>query len=139
MIPLLIGIAVYIICRPGTIVAGICRKMIPMPDHILHISGMHWTVILLKNYICDMLWAYALTIFIIGYEGLFCQPIWRGCVVCLGFTAVLELLQLLPFVAGTFDVFDILSEWLMVGLAAWNYIVFYNRKTRREAYEEKRS
>lgn len=101
----------------------------------IRMDVVHLTVLKqIRNYLPDMLWAFALVFalcFLIGQkEG----ELFRIFITAAVFSAVLELLQMTPYVRGTFDPFDILAELLAEALAVFVVRVKITRKWR--AYEE---
>lgn len=74
----------------------------------------------------DMLWAYAAQM-----SAFAAFDVRRKTVVwCMALCAISEMIQLLPFVYATFDVWDIAAEWLGAGLASlavWLYESFRTR------------
>lgn len=114
--------------RPNTMIARLLIRVIPPLGNISYELGTGWLALLLKNYVCDMLWAYALTISLIWYGQMFHQPIWKSCIISVVFAVCMELAQVLPFVVGTFDMIDIVAEMVMVGLATWVSILLKRRQ-----------
>lgn len=112
-------------------IVKLCVKMVPFLGNMHYELGANWFALLIKNYVCDMLWAYALTISMIWYGQMFRQPIEKACVMSIVFSVFVECLQLFPFVAGTFDILDVCVEMGMVGLATWISLVFYKKEDRR--------
>jgi hypothetical protein len=89
---------------------------------------------LLRNYLPDMLWAYALVFalcFLIGQKE---AEVFKIFITAAVFSTVLELLQITSYVRGTFDFFDILAEILAEALAVFVIRMKMTRKWR--AYEE---
>ena len=66
----------------------------------------------------DMMWGYALTSALLLFSRLGAGLSDRTCLIisCI-FSAILEFLQLLPWISGTFDVLDIVTVWLAQALA----------------------
>lgn len=128
ILPLILGLLIYIMFRPNTMVARLLIRVIPPLGNISYELGTGWLALLLKNYVCDMLWAYALTISLIWYGQMFHQPIWKSCIISVVFAVCMELAQVLPFVVGTFDMIDIVAEMVMVGLATWVSILLKRRQ-----------
>ncbi len=63
---------------------------------------------LLRNYGCDVLWAYALSFAILL---IFASDYMQALFFCIGFETVMEGVQIIPSVSGTFDWRDLLLEW----------------------------
>lgn len=84
----------------------------------------------LKNYACDMLWAYSLSIVITWYGRIVGQSVWKSLAESICVLILLEFLQITPFVTGTFDVLDICVEILMAGIAMLISVCFYNYKDK---------
>lgn len=138
ILPLVLGLLIYIMFRPNTMIARLLIRVIPPFGNFSYELGTGWLALLLKNYVCDMLWAYALTISLIWYGQMFHQPIWKSCIISIVFAVCMELAQLLPFVAGTFDIIDICAEMGMVGFATWISMFFTKKKIRGEQRDEEK-
>lgn len=83
-----------------------------------------------------MLWAYSLSIAIIWYGRIIGQSVWKSLAESICFLILLELLQIFPFVTGTFDILDICFETMMVGIAALISVCFYKYKDKYEGRGE---
>ena len=107
-IPLLIGGVVYYICCPDVYFAEQFDELTGINFHI-NIEKSVYGIRLLRFYFFDVLWAYSLTfavVLVIGHE--YRLSVLFGVIAL--FEAAMELLQLIPGVLGSFDIFDILLE-----------------------------
>ena len=73
---------------------------------------------LVRNYLPDMMWGYSLVFALFCIIGNNAASIWKVFWLAFPFTAVFEMMQKTSFVPGTFDVFDILVEFLAEAIAA---------------------
>lgn len=111
-IALILGLLIYIVFRPDTYIS----KWFSESTHLGSIAiGMrvkkNIVIAFLRNYMGDFLWAYALTysvqIFIEanrkkGYIALIIS--------CIIFEILIEVMQKLNIISGTFDLYDIIVE-----------------------------
>lgn len=65
------------------------------------------------------------------------QSVWKSLAESICFLILLELLQVFPFVTGTFDLLDICAEIMAAEIAALISICFYKYKDKHYK-EEKR-
>lgn len=108
VVPLVIGAMLYYIFLPETLFVTGVDEVMGFSFHI-PIATDNRIISLARNYLFDALWAYSLMsliIYIFGYN----RKIY---VSILLFEIVMELIQLFPFIKGTFDVYDILVELLI--------------------------
>ena len=70
-----------------------------------------------RNYLPDMLWAYSLFFSVYVIVGNKTAKLWKILLVTGVFSVLMEVMQLTPYVHGTFDFFDIVVE-LFAGLIA---------------------
>ena len=65
-----------------------------------------------RNYFLDMMWGYALVYALYLFTGNDTAELMKILIIAFIFSAIMEVLQLTPFVRGTFDIFDIIVEFL---------------------------
>jgi len=116
LIPLLLGFGIYIAFRPDAIISkytyalfGILPLSISLP--------YKWLQAVICGFSCDFLWAYSLTFvvgMIVGYTKRNRITVF---LICLLFEVLIEILQLVGFIHGTFDIIDIIVELLAIFLA----------------------
>lgn len=109
-LPLAVGLCIYLFFRKGT--------------YINLVSGIEFNFALksglgvfVKSWLCDILWAYALTNALYLAFCAFKHRIMITAIISICVGTVFELLQLLPSVVGTFDILDILFQIAAVLLA----------------------
>ena len=99
-VPLIIGGAIYVLCSPDAYFV----RLLSLPAYDLPIPKP------IRNYLCDFLWAYALTFAVTPLVGEGRSHVLASFALCAGASVILELLQKLPNVMGTFDRADIVTE-----------------------------
>ena len=88
-----------------------------------------------RNYLLDMMWAYALVFTLFFIMGNKTAELLKILTIATVFSAGIEILQLTPFVRGTFDILDIIAEFF-AGIAA-GFIIKYNfHKEEKRRYEK---
>lgn len=110
-LPLAVGLCVYLFFYNGTYINLILG--IELDFKLKSVFG-----IFVKSWLCDILWAYALTHSLYLALHAFKHRILISAIISICFAIILELLQLLGCVAGTFDILDILFQIAAVCLAA---------------------
>lgn len=130
LIPLCVGTGIYILVRPGTYIARICISLNPWLGELRIRMGTDLFHMFLRNYACDMLWAYALTIGLFWYGRLTGQKVWKSALIGGGFAVLMESLQILPVIPGTFDGMDVVTEILATLIAGCVSMIFYKYKDK---------
>jgi glycopeptide antibiotics resistance protein len=137
IIPLAIGGIVYYITSPDVIfvqrlddILGVVRDS----EETMHSGEIFRTF--LRNYFLDMLWAHSLTFCIYILVDNNTESVYKTMTIAFTFSLAMELLQLTNTVKGTFDVADILVEFIAIVIAV--FIIKYKRFTlrRNEDYEK---
>ena len=105
--PVLIGAILYYLFFPEAVFVRLIDNLLGSSYHI-PVNVDNILIKLIRFYFLDFLWAYALMSAVI----LIFKNDSRVCVIILIFEIVLELIQLLPSIRGTFDVCDIGIEIL---------------------------
>lgn len=117
LIPLLTGAVLYYLLSPDVL-------FVRQIDSIIG-NGMHFDCSaadcgvfqFIRCYIPDMLWSHALVFSLYAILGNSTANLKRIFIMAFVFSVIMELLQLTPFAAGTFDWFDIVFEVLAEGFA----------------------
>ncbi len=129
LVPMLIGGLMYYLISPDVIFVRCIDKITGLN---LHISYESTFIEIIRNYIPDILWAYALVFSLLLVTGNKAEHIWKIYVTAGIFSIAIEVLQLTGYVKGTFDVIDIIVE-----LIAEFVVVFIIKIImRRKSYEE---
>lgn len=72
----------------------------------------------IRNYLPDMMWGYSLVASLFCIMGNNAADVGKTLWLAVPFTAAMEIMQIISFVPGTFDVFDIFAEVLTEVFAA---------------------
>lgn len=130
IIPLVLGLVLYLSFRRDSYIAILVSKYIylPISPESLIPDGLK---AFLRNFVSDILWAYALSFAVVLTIGYSKKRMWFSALICLSFIVTTELFQKIDIFHGTFDVLDILFETLSICLA----LLFIN--TYEEAQNEK--
>ena len=111
-IPLTIGFIFYLLVRPDTILSKSIYKLLHMspslPLYELFVKNIVGCILI--NYLCDFLWAYALSWALFFIKDLYNYSAVRTVLYCIGTDCTMELLQVLDCADGTFDFYDILVQ-----------------------------
>ncbi len=117
LIPIFLGAIIYYFISPEVMFVKIIDSGLGLKRYFGIWTSDNLIFIFIRNYFLDMLWAYALVIslfLIIGNEK---ECVFSVFLIAFSFSIILELLQIIPFVRGTFDLFDIAVEFLTEGFA----------------------
>lgn len=107
IVPVLIGAIVYYLFFPKVVFVKIVDNLLGVSYHI-PVGVDNVFIKFIRFYLLDFLWAYALTAIVI----LIFENDKRVFGLIFIFEIILELMQLHPFIRGTFDVCDIGGEIL---------------------------
>lgn len=110
-LPLAVGLCVYLFFYQGTYINSILG--IEFGLKLKSVFG-----VFVKSWLCDILWAYALTHSLYLALHVFKHRILISAIISICFSAAFELLQLFGKVKGTFDILDILFQIAAVCIAA---------------------
>lgn len=110
--PILIGAAIYYVISPNVIFVQHLDSLLGKGIHINTVSLNLSIVRFVRNYLLDMLWGYALVFALFLFTGNNTAEIRKIFIIAVIFSAVMEILQLTSIAKGTFDVFDIIVEFL---------------------------
>ena len=102
MIPLIVGAVIYYVFFQETIFVRLIDDIFGLGYH-MSLNFENVFVRLIRFYLLDFLWAYAMMSFVLWSFGTDRKTV-IGIVL---FEIVMETIQLFPFVKGTFDVCDI--------------------------------
>ena len=124
LLPLSAGALLYLYWRPDAYISKLISSLFRMPAEPVHgrPAGIYRFI---RYYLCDILWAYALTFSLSLYFGK--NALWAALAVGVGFAVLTELLQLLPVTPGSFDILDIIIEMAVCTLT----IIIINLYERR--------
>jgi hypothetical protein len=115
--PIIGGALIYYFVAPDVIFVKKIDAVIgnEVGIHITSIDNIFFKLV--RNYFPDMLWGYAFVfvLFCVIGNNAVKKIFW----IAFSFSVVMEVIQIAPFVKGTFDIFDIFLEFLAEALAAF--------------------
>ena len=131
--PLLVGAVIYWFTSTDVIFVEAVRSFWGMPRHtwISNTDGGIFRII--RYYLSDILWAYALVFALYFSIGNSAARVKTAFAIAVVFSAVMEVIQLSPVIPGTFDMNDILVEVMAETIAA---LIIKNDMRRQEIYEK---
>lgn len=112
MFPILIGGIIYYLISPEVLFVKKMDSLLGTGIHIKTIGTDSFLVKIIRSYLLDMLWGYALVFALFFTFNNNTAELKKIAIVAFSFSVLMETLQLTSFVRGTFDVFDILVEFL---------------------------
>lgn len=131
--PILIGAFLYYLISPDVFFVKVIDALISGVSkfHISPVKNIFFKLI--RNYFLDMLWGYALVFalfYILSNSAVKIGKIfWTAFI----FSSAMEIIQITPFIQGTFDVFDIGVEFLAEAIAAFIiYKIYFKEDFQNE-------
>lgn len=114
-LPLTAGLIIYLFCYKGTYINTVFSQLFEFELPYFH--GYNFIYRFITCWACDILWAYSLT-----FSLHFCfKDFKNSLLISVVFSALLaiiiEILQLLGVIRGTFDLLDIIFEISAIGFA----------------------
>lgn len=107
VLPLVIGTIVYLYVKPSAPISQLIYFLLHIETPVLNIkpTGVHRFI---QYYLCDILWSYSLTFALSLYLGK--DRLLLTYDIAASFSTLVEVIQLLPQVLGSFDIFDIIVQ-----------------------------
>lgn len=133
VIPIVTGAVIYYLLSPGVDFVRLFDKTLGISRNPIVYVFDNTFIRLFRNYIPDMLWAYALLFSVYAINVTNKAEKWKLLLITMAFSGLLEVIQLTPYIHGTFDPMDIVVEFLAELIAA---LFISNFLTREEKYEE---
>lgn len=128
LLALIIGALIYYFFSPEVIFVKKIDEIIESGLHFKLSLRDNWILKFIRFYVLDMLWAYALVFALKLIMGNNTANLKRVFGVAFIFSTTMEILQLTPLAQGTFDMWDIICEFVAEVLA-----VFIIKNTLEEA------
>lgn len=124
ILPLAIGTMVYLYVKPSAPISQLIYFILHISPPVLNIkpTGIHRFI---QCYLCDILWSYSLTFALSLYLGK--DRLLLAYVIAASFSTLVEVIQLLPYVLGSFDIFDIIVQLIACTISI-HIITFYERR-----------
>lgn len=124
ILPLVIGTIVYLYVKPSAPISQLIYFILHISPPVLRVgpTGIHRFI---QCYLCDILWSYSLTFALSLYLGR--DRLLLTYVIAASFSTLVEVLQLLPYILGSFDIFDIIVQLIACTISI-RIITFYERR-----------
>lgn len=129
-VSLILGAVFYLFFSPDTIVSQMFFHIAGNESVILLTLPDTWWANVANWYVCDWLWGYALTFVLALILGTNTKGLLKTISVAGVFEAIVEYMQRIGIFVGTFDVNDILVEW-MATLVAVLILQYMNQEETR--------
>lgn len=127
------GSAFYYYFSPDVLFVKVIDELTGGGIHASELLSRQPVIVMIRNYLPDMLWGYALVLSLWLIVGNGTAKLERVFLSALIFSAAVECLQLVPGVRGTFDLWDIAAEAAAEGIA----VFIIKHLVRREIKHEK--
>ena len=114
-IPLLIGSAIYLFCYKNTYINTFFEDYFEIDFPYIYRDALFHKFII--NWACDILWAYSLTFALFFCFKAFNKPFLITIFLSVVFSAIFEYLQIPGIINGTFDIWDIITEFSAIFFA----------------------
>lgn len=112
LVPILLGTIIYYLISPEVMFVQQIDKIFGYRVHINGINLNNVIIQFVRNYLLDMMWGYALVFALFFIIVNNTAELMKIFIIAFAFSAIMEFLQLTSFVRGTFDIFDIIVEFL---------------------------
>lgn len=129
IIPIIVGALLYYLFCPEVFFVQQIDEMFGISFHPANKYLKITIVKIARNYIFDVIWGYALFVTLYFLADNNAVDIKKFIITGILLVVILEGLQLLPNVDGTFDVFDILIELVAGGTAVFIIKILSRRKS----------
>jgi hypothetical protein len=128
--PVVIGALLYYLIAPDVIFVKKIDDILGLKIHII-VPAENVGYRFLRNYLLDMLWAYALVQALFYILGNNAASLGKAFVIAFSFSTAMEVLQLTTIFKGTFDLGDIMMEFLAEMLAVFIIKIQMQRRKMR--------
>ena len=112
IIPIFLGAVIYYVIAPEVIFVKYIDDFMGIGFHIKNLDTANVVIRLIRYYLLDMLWAYSLVFSVFFVLGNNKADLLKSFIVAFTFSTIMEVLQFTPASRGTFDMFDIVFEFL---------------------------
>lgn len=129
LVPIALGSIIYYLFSPDVLFVQKIDEVFGGGLHLYRIAEGNTAFRIFRNYFPDMLWAYALIFALFFVSGNKTAEISKIFLIAFSFSAVMELLQMAPLVKGTFDMFDIVAEFIAEIFAVFIIKTNFMRRT----------
>lgn len=126
--PIAVGALIYCIASPDVIFIKRTSDFIGMTDCMSIFQTDCVFVKIVRNYLPDMMWGYSLFFTLFCIIGNNAADVWKVLGITFPFSLAMEVLQKTSLVPGTFDVFDIIAEFMAETIAACIIYKLYSRE-----------
>ncbi len=133
ILPILLGGVIYYLISPDVLFVQQIDTFVGRGIHLENIDRTLVVVRFLRNYLLDILWSYALYFAVVIILGRGTKNAVRALWIAGLFSVAMEVLQLTPMFPGTFDICDIIFEFLAEAAA---YCISKKLYTGGEKYEK---
>lgn len=112
ILPLLLGLIVYVCDRPDSYISILVYSLTGFR------SSIRFFPTIIDNHFPDFVWAYSLMFVVNSVTGIYKKNLKLSYVISILFAVILELIQLFQHNMFTFDVIDIVVEIVAISLAS---------------------
>ena len=132
LVPLFIGAVIYYVMSPNVFFVQKIDALLVRGIHI-NTTGFNQPIVrFVRNYLLDMMWAYALLFSLFLFTGNNTAEMREIFIIAVIFSVVMEILQITSIAKGTFDVCDILVEVFAEVTAVFIINIHYSKEEKNE-------
>lgn len=129
LVPIALGTIIYYLFSPDVMFVQRIDEVFGGGLHFYSIVEGSTAFRIVRNFFPDMLWAYALIFALFFVSGNKTAEISKIFLIAFSFSAVMELLQMTPLAKGTFDMLDILTEFIAEIFSVFIIKINFMRRT----------
>lgn len=126
--PIGVGVLIYYLVSPDVIFIKKTKDFIGWTDSMYMLSAESDFLRLARNYLPDMMWGYSLVFALFCIIGNNAADIWKAFWMAFPFSLAMEIAQKTSLIPGTFDVFDIVVEFLAETISACIIYKLYSKE-----------
>ncbi len=128
--PIVVGLIVYLIFKPSAYVSKLIIDCLGLEEINIQTSN-NWFWNYIHYYLCDFLWAFSLTsvVALILDNNRF--KAFLSVLICSFVGTIVELMQMWKFISGTFDIVDLVVEFIG-SILSIIIVMIYLRRNQNE-------
>ena len=126
--PIVLGAVIYYLISPEVLFVKQIDELLGQSFHFSGFSTDNLLMQFIRNHFLDMLWGYALVFALFFVLGNNAAVLWKTFLIAFSFSTAMEILQITPIAKGTFDMWDIIAEFLAEAVAVFIIKILLTRR-----------
>ena len=130
VVPILLGAVFYYLYSSDVLFVKKIDWILGLNIHFDIEYKKHMFLRFVRNYLLDMFWVYSLFFTLFLIIGKNSAKVWKVFFIAFSFSAIMEILQMIPCVSGTFDFYDVVFEFLAEVIAVFVIKLYFVEEKR---------